>query len=49
MVRQRHQFFPSRDICDQRILEFDWPLGKPGHIRPIVVVLHATFPQRLSP
>ena len=44
MVSQRYQLIPSRDVDDQRILEFDWPNGIPGHTQSRVVVPNATFP-----
>ena len=44
MVRQRHQLIPSRDIDDQRILEFNWTKGTLGHTQSRMVVSDATFP-----
>ena len=49
MVRQSCQFFPSRDIDDQRIQESDWPKGTSDHTQPKVLVSDATFLWWLSP
>ena len=40
----RHQLIPSRDIDDQRNLQFDWSRGTTGNTQPKVLVLDCTFP-----
>ena len=39
IVRQRYELISSGDIHTQRILEYYWPIRKPGYIQPRVVVL----------
>ena len=40
---------PSRDIDDQRILQYDWTRHTTGHIQPKVVVSNPSFSWWLSP
>ena len=39
-----YQPTPSRDIADQRILQFDWPRSAPCQHTIIVILLSTTVP-----